>query len=41
MVKLKTHKNRVVSGEAGWLSDAEVAGRTTSIVQTDFHDARR
>lgn len=27
-VKLETRKNRVISGEVGWLDDVEVAGRT-------------
>jgi hypothetical protein len=26
--QLETRKNRVISGEAGWLDDVEVAGRT-------------
>ena len=40
MTQLETRKNRVISGEAGWLDDVEVAGRTKGIVRTDFHDAR-
>ncbi|GAL96886.1 transposase [Acetobacter tropicalis NRIC 0312] len=39
--QLETRKNRVISGEAGWLYDVEVAGRTKGIIRTDFHDARR
>lgn len=41
MKQLETRKNRVISGEAGWLYDVEVAGRTKGIIRTDFHDARR
>ncbi|MCH4021828.1 MAG: hypothetical protein LKH81_08990 [Acetobacter sp.] len=37
----ETRKNRVISGEACWLDDVEVAGRTKGIVRTDSHDARR
>ncbi|OUI80968.1 hypothetical protein HK12_06685 [Acetobacter orientalis] len=39
--KLETRKNRVISGEAGWLDDVEVAGHTKGIIRTDFHDTRR
>jgi hypothetical protein len=39
--KLETRKNRVISGEAGWLDDVEVAGRTKGIIRTDFHDTWR
>ncbi|KXV61956.1 hypothetical protein AD948_00090 [Acetobacter senegalensis] len=39
--QLETRKNRVISGEAGWLDDVEVAGRTKGIIRTDFHDTRR
>lgn len=40
-IQLETRKNRVISGEAGWLDDVEASGRTRGIVRTDFHDARR
>lgn len=41
LVKLETRKNRVISGEAGWLDDVAVAGRSKGIIRIDFHDTRR